>query len=95
MLLIEKSLISRCVSLWGVRQLQDEMPVVTKEMVKYSASWACIQQDVLPRQGMLESVAYFLSRDGAVEQLPNMFTARCWHGVVQVRHIYVFGGSKL
>ena len=36
--------------------------------------------------------ACLLSRDGAVEQLPKMLTARCWHGVIQVLHIYIFGG---
>lgn len=41
------------------------------------------------------SVAYLLSPDGAVDPLPNMSTARWGHGVIQVLHVYVFGGRKL
>lgn len=42
------------------------------------------------------SAAYLLSRDGIVEQLPDMLKARCCHGVIQILHIYIFGGySKL
>lgn len=41
------------------------------------------------------SVAYFLDRSGRVEKLPDMFTARSYHGVIQVRHIFIFGGCKL
>lgn len=41
------------------------------------------------------NVAYLLSRDGAVEELPVMLTARRYHGVIQVLRLYVFGGSKL
>lgn len=40
-------------------------------------------------------VAYILGADGTVEALPNMFTSRCFHGVIQVRDLYVFGGSKI
>lgn len=40
------------------------------------------------------SVAYLLGRDGAVDSLPNMLTARCSHGVIQVSQLYIFGGSK-
>lgn len=41
------------------------------------------------------TAAYLLSRNGAVEQLPDMTLFRCAHGVIQVMHIYVFGGCKL
>lgn len=40
------------------------------------------------------NVAYLLGSDGAVEELPSMLAARYNHGVIQVRHIYVFGGCK-
>ena len=39
--------------------------------------------------------AYILGLNGAVNQLPDMLTARYYHGIIQVRHIYVFGGCKL
>lgn len=38
--------------------------------------------------------AYLLSRDGVVDQLPHMLTARKSHGVIQLQHIYVFSGCK-
>lgn len=41
------------------------------------------------------SSAYLLGRNGAVEELPSMLTARRSHGVIQVLHVYIFGGSKL
>ena len=39
--------------------------------------------------------AYLLDRDGTVEELPNMLAARMSHGVIQVRDLYIFGGSQL
>lgn len=41
------------------------------------------------------SVAYLLSHDGKVEQLPDMLYTRRWHGVIQLLQIYIFGGCKL
>ena len=38
--------------------------------------------------------AYLLSRAGEVNFLPHMLTARHSHGVIQVLHLYVFGGGK-
>lgn len=38
--------------------------------------------------------AYLLGRDGAVEELPSILAARMSHGVIQVRDLYIFGGSK-
>jgi len=38
---------------------------------------------------------YILDRDGTVSLLPCMTTARAYHGVIQVFHIYVFGGCRL
>lgn len=38
------------------------------------------------------SAAYLLGRDGAVDELPRMLTARLAHGVIQVLRLYVFGG---
>lgn len=38
--------------------------------------------------------AYLVSREGAVDPLPDMISARCWHGVIEVHHsVYVFGGA--
>lgn len=47
--------------------------------IVYSASW---------------KKAYLLGLDGKVDQLPNMLTARTGHGIIQLGHIYVFGGGK-
>lgn len=44
--------------------------------------------------GQVRSSAYLLERDGAVKQLPNMLAGRNYHGVIQIRDIYVFGGGK-
>lgn len=40
------------------------------------------------------NVAYLLDGHGAVEQLPDMLTARHSHGVVQCLHVYIFGGRN-
>lgn len=45
-------------------------------------------------EGQALTVAYLLSRDGTINALPSMQTARGYHGVIQVQDIYVFGGSK-
>jgi hypothetical protein len=45
--------------------------------------------------GAASICAYLLDRDGAVEELPNMLAARMSHGIIQVRDLYIFGGSKL
>lgn len=37
-------------------------------------------------------VSYLLSCNGDVEELPDLLTARKYHGVIQVVHVYVFGG---
>lgn len=39
--------------------------------------------------------AYILGLSGVVEQLPDMLTARYYHGIIQVHSIYTFGGCKL
>lgn len=41
------------------------------------------------------NVAYLLSRDGAVNALLHMLSARREHGVIQVLDLYSFGGCKL
>lgn len=56
-------------------------------------SGGCTSQAVIYSRAL--SMAYLLSSNGTVEQLPNMLTARRCHGVIQVRQIYVFGGGKL
>lgn len=38
--------------------------------------------------------AYLLDREGIVSPLPGMSIARGYHGVIQVLHIYVFGGCR-
>lgn len=45
--------------------------------------------------GRDDCFAYLLRRDGAVETLPRMQTPRRWHGAIQVKHVYIFGGGKL
>ena len=45
-------------------------------------------------EGQTLAVAYLLSRDGAINSLPSMQTARGYHGIIQVQDIYVFGGGK-
>lgn len=39
--------------------------------------------------------ACLISLDGMVNQLPNMLTARFYHGIIEVIDLYVFGGGKL
>ena len=45
----------------------------------YSATW---------------STAFLISREEEVNSLPNMLTGRSCHGVIQLLHLYVFGGHK-
>ena len=72
----------------------------TPILVDMSSTLVVLKDDrVLSSGGGMPSsywnAAYLLGNDGAVEQLPDMLIGRRSHGVIQVRHIYVFGGSSL
>lgn len=45
--------------------------------------------------GCCWKVAYLLDRNGTVDNLPDMLSGRCRHGVIQIQHLYIFGGGKL
>lgn len=81
---------------WGPK-----VQLFTPIQVDTGSIWAVLEDGRLFCSGGAEgffaisSVAYLLSRDGAVDQLPNLLAARKDHGVIQVLHIYTFGGCKL
>lgn len=44
--------------------------------------------------GKALKAAFLLERNGEVDPLPYMLTARYHHGLIQDGHLYVFGGCK-
>ena len=79
--------------------LETNVPLRTPIQVDRCSTWEVLEDGRLfcSGCGVFQEYfsAYLLSRDGAVEQLPNMLTERCLHRVIQILHINIFGGCKL
>lgn len=75
-------------STWGPR-----IPLNALIISDDSSSWTVLEDGrVFCSGGNSIKAAYLLGRDGAVESLPPMLSARSLHGVIQVIDVYVFGG---
>lgn len=84
---------------WG-----PQVPLTSPIQVSDTSTWVLLEDGRLFCSGGLYgtgsrssamTVAYLLGRDGTVDSLPCMLAGRCSHGVIQVQHLYIFGGSKL
>lgn len=77
-----------------------QVPLSTPIQVDEYSSWIVLENGlVFCSGGFLEGgkalkTAYLLGRNGTVDQLPCMLTARYHHGLIQLQHLYVFGGCK-
>ena len=71
-------------------------------MADSGSSWAVLQDGWVFCSGGLQGKphkdkkeAYILGREGTVTELPPMFTARGYHGVIEISYwVYTFGGCK-